>query len=346
MKYMGIDHHKQYFIATVKDQEGTTLRKDRVSTDRAAIRHYFRKVNKDKDLKVVMEAGYGWEYLYDEIQGKVQEVKLAHPLKTRAIAEARIKTDSLDSDVLTHLLRTNLIAEAYALPYEVRDKRHILRYRISLLRIRTMLKNMIHAVLNRNHIEEPTFRDLSDKFGKKGKAYIKSFKLKGNDTKIVKGYLSLLEELDKKVEAVEKKIQKTFEEDDICKLLESIPGIGKLSSVLVRYEIGDIERFASARKLCSYAGLVPSTYSSGGKTYHGKITKQGNKWLRWIMTEIALRAVVKDAWIRSQHNKIKERGGAKKARTATARRLLEIIYKVWKERRPYYEKPLAVALEN
>lgn len=64
------------------------------------------------------------------------------------------------------------------------------------------------------------------------------------------------------------------------------------------------------------------------------------------MTEVSQRAVVKDAWVRSQHNKIKERGGAKKARTATARRLLEIIYKVWKERHPYYEKPVAVALND
>src|SRR3990172_2712030 len=140
MKYIGIDYHKQYFIATVMNQEGKVIRKDRVSTDRMSINCYFRMVNDGEDVKVVIEACYGWSYFFDEIKDMVKEVKVAHPLKTRAIAEARIKTDSIDSEVLAHLLRADLIAEAYAPDFDTRDKKNLLRYRASLVKTRTVFK--------------------------------------------------------------------------------------------------------------------------------------------------------------------------------------------------------------
>lgn len=344
MKYIGIDYHKQYFVATVADQNGKRLNKSRVLTDRESIKGYFKSFNGDSNVKVVIEATYNWGYIFDEIKGMGYEVKVAHPLKTRAIAEAKIKTDSIDSEVLTHLLRADLIAEAYAPDFETRDKKNLLRYRASLVRIRAMFKNMVHALLARNHIEDPAFRSLTDKFGKRGKEYLRRLKLKGNDTEILKHYIDLIDSLEEKIKAVEKKIGNIFRRDEICMLLESIPGIGELLAVLIRYEIDDIERFISTKKLCSYAGLVPSTYSSGGRTYQGKITKQGNRWLRWALVEASQKAIVNDLWLGKYHDRIAKRKGKKSAKVAVARKLLEIVYSVWKERRPYYEKPLEVAL--
>ncbi|PSS56815.1 IS110 family transposase, partial [Ensifer sp. NM-2] len=69
------------------------------------------------------------------------------------------------------------------------------------------------------------------------------------------------------------------------KLLKTIPGIGEFFARLIDAEIDDVSRFRNPKKLAAYAGLVPSTYSSGGKTFHGKIIKQGNKWLRWAFVE-------------------------------------------------------------
>jgi len=71
------------------------------------------------------------------------------------------------------------------------------------------------------------------------------------------------------------------ENDEIVEHLKTILGIGEFFAMLIRHEIDKIERFPTSNKLCAYAGLVPSTYSSGGKTYHGSIIKQGNKYLRW-----------------------------------------------------------------
>jgi transposase len=241
-------------------------------------------------------------------------------------------------------LRADLIPEAYAPCFETRDKKNLLRYRSALVKTRTVLKNRVHAVLSRNHIEEEGFRGLSDKFGKKGKRYIRGFKLRGNDTEILNHYVDLIEEIDKKIKVAHKKIMESFKRDEICTLLESVPGIGEILSVLIRYEIDEIQRFGSAKKLCSYAGVVPSTYSSGGKTYQGKITKQGNRWLRWAMCEAAQRAIARDLWLSRYYQRIARRRGTKRAKIAVARKLLEIIYRIWRERRPYYEKQVAVAL--
>jgi len=100
-------------------------------------------------------------------------------------------------------------------------------------------------------------------------------------------------------------------------------------------ELADIDRFRRVEELHSYAGLVPSTRSSGDKTYHGRITKQGNKWLRWALVEAVYPAtrVVHDLLVFYQ--RIARRKGANVAKVATARRLLTIIYKLLKEKRYY-----------
>lgn len=343
MKYMGIDYHKQYFVATTMDEKGKVISKERVSTDRDSIKSYFEKAGSAGEVKAVMEACYGWEYFYDEVDELVDELIMAHPLKTRLIAEARIKTDSIDSETLAHLLRADLIPPAYAPSSETRDQKNLLRYRSSLTAMKVRIKNMIHSVLTRNHIEDEGFQGLSDKFGKKGIAYMRAVTLKGNDTAILHDYLDLLEETEKRIKAAESRIRAVCRQDEICRLLSSIPGIGDILAVTIRYEIDNIERFISSGKLCSYAGLVPSTYSSGSRTYQGRITKQGNKWLRWAMIEAAQRAPLSDMWLKAFYARVSKKG-KKIARVAVARKLLEIIYRVWTERRPYYKKPVTAAL--
>ncbi|WP_176235769.1 IS110 family RNA-guided transposase [Candidatus Hakubella thermalkaliphila] len=252
-----------------------------------------------------------------------------------------MKTDSLDWETLAHLLRSDLIAWAYAPSWETREVKNLLRFRISLVRIRTSLKNKVHSVLDRHPVEDNVFRGLTDKFGKTGMKIMRSLELEGNDRAILNGYLDLIEELSRRIAALNKQIKALVKEDEISSYLKSVPGFGDLLGLLLRYEIDNMERFASAKKLCSYVGIVPSTYSSGGKTWHGRITKEGNKWLRWAVIEAVHGAIITSPSLRRYYNRVKQRRGDKAATIALARKLLEIIYHVWKEKRPYYEKELA-----
>jgi transposase len=339
---MGIDLHKKYFIATIVDECGKVARKDRVSTDRLAVAKYLENLDGTRPIKAVMEACYNWTYLFDQLEGEFEQVLLAHPLKTKAIAEAKIKNDVLDSETLAQLLRADLIPRAYAPPKETRDIKNLLRYRASLVAASTAFKNRAHAVLARNHVEEPVLLQLSDLFGKKGKAIMRSLKLYGNDTAILNGYLDIVEDFASRANELKRQIHAMNKEDDVTGLLMSIPGIGDITSLLIRYEIDDIDRFIHPGKLCSYAGIVPCTHSSGGKTYHGSITKQGNKWLRWGIIEASQRARASSPYLAAYHARIKSRRCASDATLALSRKMLKIVYCVWKEKRPYYEGPVRI----
>ncbi len=123
-------------------------------------------------------------------------------------------------------------------------------------------------------------------------AIMRSLELYGHDTAILNGLLDIVDEFAGRELELRKQIRAMNREDEITSLLMTVPGIGDITALLIRYEIDDIERFLSPGKLCSYAGIVPCTHSSGGKTYHGRITKQGNRWLRWGIIEASHKATV------------------------------------------------------
>jgi transposase len=337
---MGIDLHRKYFVSTIVDEEGEVARRDRVSTDRLAIASYLESLDGTRPGKAVMEACYNWTYLYDQLEGEFEELLLAHPLKTKAIAEARIKNDVLDSETLAQLLRADLIARAYAPPKETRDVKNLLRYRASMVAARTAFKNRVHAVLARNHVEHPGLREVTDIFGKQGMIILRSLELYGHDTFILNGFLDIVDDFGKRENEIAKQIRAMNRQDEITRLLMTIPGIGDINALLIRYEIDDMDRFLSDGKLCSYAGIVPSTHSSGGKTYHGRITKQGNKWLRWGIIEAAHHAPRTSPSLAAYHARIKQRRCSSDATVALARKLLKIVYYVWREKRSYYESAL------
>ena len=124
----------------------------------------------------------------------------------------------------------------------------------------------------------------------------------------------------------------------MARLLMTILGIGYYSALLIVSEIGDINRFPDSYHLCSYAGLVPSTHSSGGITYHGSITKRGSKYLRWIMLECAYAHIRTDkkSNITQFYTRLAKIKGNSKAAVAAASKLLKVVYWVMKEKRKYH----------
>lgn len=205
-------------------------------------------------------------------------MKLAHPLKTRAIAEARIKTDSIDAETLAHLLRTNLLPESYVPDRHTRIERQITRHRASLVDIRTMIKNKIHAILRRHGIRH----EFSDLFGKSGIEFLRQLDLPMYSRFQLNQYLVILRVLDYKIGETSNKIELFTKVNPAAQRLIKIPGISYYSALMIMSEIGDIRRFPSLKKLCSYAGLVPSTYQSGD------ITRHARKMLRYIYAMLTL----------------------------------------------------------
>ncbi|NPV54700.1 MAG: IS110 family transposase [Firmicutes bacterium] len=330
MLSIGVDHHSTSSHLTICDQEGSVVLSKRIPSNREELARIISRYDEPK--QAVLEAGYNWGRMYDWLDELVDEVFLAHPQKLRAIAEARIKNDKIDSEILAQLLRSNLIPPAFAFSRENRAVKRVLRQRMFLVKLRTMLKNRIHALLMQHEIEKPKLTDL---FGTRGMAWLQALELPYPDDAIFREDLVLLHEVTSRIGNTESLLEEIARKDPVVFRLRSIPGIGKYFSILIRYEVEDMSRFPTPKKFASYAGLIPSTHSSGERTYHGRITKQGNKYLRWALVEAVTGAIRVSPQLRTFYEKLKKRKGVKEAQIATARKLAEIIWHVWNEDRLY-----------
>jgi transposase len=337
MLYAGIDYHKRYSQVHVIDEQGRTRVTARLANDLASLRGFFGKLA--EPCRAVVEAGWNWGVMYDWLDAieNVAEVELAHPYRVRAIAAAQVKTDSIDAHTLAQLLRVNLIPRAYVPGVETRRLRELVRQRVFLVRMRTMVKNRVQALLPRQHVPLPA---VSDIFGKRRRDYLSKVQLEAAAQELLRQDLELLETLTEEVRATEKWLHQATQSDRRVGALRTIPGLGELLATVVALEIDRIERFETPAKLAAYAGLVPTTHSSGGHTFHGKLMPQSNKWLRWALVEAAWVAVRLDPYFRAHFAKRRAHKPAQSAIIATARRLLEVVWHVLKENRPYQSRPV------
>ena len=163
--------------------------------------------------------------------------------------------------------------------------------------------------------------------------------LEGAAQELLRQDLELLRSISAEIRDTEKWLHQASHGDHRVELLRTIPGIGEHLAAVVALEIDRIERFESPAKLAAYAGLVPTTYSSDGHTFHGKLMPQSNKWLRWALVEAAWVAVRIDPYFRAHFAKRRAHKPALSAIMATARRLLEVVWHVLKENRPYRSRP-------
>jgi transposase len=330
LRFVGIDIGKAKCRAAIMDQGGNILDEFTFMNNHEGIEGLVSRLSMDD--RVVMEStGSVWANLYNQLDMKQIHVVLANPLKTKAIASAKIKSDKIDARILAHLLRSNLVAESYVPAKPLREIRALIRHRVGIVKIRTMVKNQVHAIVDTHGFTCP----YSDMFGKGGLQWLRSLQLPSLDRLIINNHLIHLESLNQQMERVDEEIHSKACEDEDVRLLLSLTGIDIYSALLIKSEIGNINRFPEYKKLVSWAGLAPSLHQSGNVEYHGNITKQGSKMLRWIMVEAARVAVNHDERMRSFYERVKHRRGGQKAIVAVANKMLKIIWFMLTRREPY-----------
>jgi transposase len=323
MNYMGIDHHRQYSHLTLMDEEGQVLQSGRVPNLRLEIEKFLAGWG---DVEAVIETGRSSYTMVDVLEEMGVGIKIAHPNEVKAIARAKIKTDKRDSEVLAHLLRMNMIPEVYRRSPENRQAQRVLRQRAFYVSAMTALKNRILAFLSqqREEIREEVVRE-TNIFSDKGQKVLLGLDLAPGEKRLLEALLKTYRHLKTRIEESTALVEKFFEESREAQFIRTIPGFGKYLSALVAVEIADLTRFIDAAHLHAYAGVIPSTHSSGDKTYHGKIVRAGNRWLRWTAVEAVWPAIRADFDLRCFYERLARRKGANKAKVAPARRLLTII---------------------
>ena len=332
--YIGMDLHKKTSTLVVKEKFGKVLAKQKLNTDQKEITDFLSPY---AGAELAVEPVSQWYVYADLIQSLGINVHLAHPMKVKAIAFAKVKTDSIDAGVLCDLLRSDLLPEAYFSPKEVRSWKETARFRMSLVQMQTMVKNKIHSILFKNALVYPH----ESVFGSKGRQWLKELELPEPFNFHLEENLKLLRDIGVRIGGAEKEVIMKVANHPQARLLCTIPGIGYITALTIVAEIGDIHRFRSAKKLMGYAGLVPSTYSSGESVRHGKITRQGSMWLRTALIETAHRQgrSAKSGSLKDFHDHIKEKRDGKTAAVATARKLCAVIWRMMTDNRPFEKYP-------
>jgi transposase len=337
MLYVGMDIHKRFSQVAVLNESGEVLDQRRlIHTPCEELTNYFNQF--PKDTQVIMEPTCGWYWLSDRMFDLGLEVVLAHPLKVRLIAESRIKTDKVDAVALAQLHRTGFLPQAYLAPPEIRKLRDLFRCRCGLVRLRTILKLQIHALLDRLGI----FHNFSDLFGKTGRAFLESLELESPYRENLDRQLRIIDLLTKEIKEMEKKIGGQVRQDPQAKRLTTIPGIGLILAYLFTTEIGEVTRFRSEDKLASYCGLVPRVKQSGNSIHYGHLTKSGNSLLRWGFIEAAQVAIRYNPELKHWADKIKAKKGSGVAVCAVARKLVKIVYQLLTQKRDYEPRKIRI----
>lgn len=332
--YVGLDLHKSMSVLVAKDQDGHLIHHGRVANDPVALES-FLDFRQGQPVCVALEATTNYRWMYDTLEQLGCQVSLAHPLKVRAIASARIKTDRIDAGILCDLLRGNLLPTSYVPPASIRDLRELLRHRMRLVRDRVQVKNRLGVLLMTVNQTVPG----TDPFGVQGRALFARLPWPPMLAWQREDGLAQLAFLDQQITRIDRQLPVLARHHPDVPRLTAIPGIGIFSALLILAEIGDIRRFPSAKHLVGYAGLAPGVYQSAG-TRHGRgITHQGSRYLRWILVQDAQHALRRPGPLRQTYLRLAKGKGHGKALIAVARKLLVGIYAVLHEGQPFSPTP-------
>jgi len=322
--YVGIDVHKKYCQAALMNNDGRIIKELRFdNTTQGASNLITLAKSIDPQVQAVVEPSANfWIRIYDKLEDEGVQIKLSNPLRTKAIAEARIKTDRIDAKTLAYLLKGDLVAESYVPTRKNRERRALIRHRASLIQMRVDIKNRIHALLDKHELTH----NYTDLFGKQGLEWLRSLQLPTIDQQILQSSLHVVETLTEQIREMDIQIAKDATSEEKAKLLMTMPGVDYYAAMVLLSEIGDVHRFNSDERLVSWVGLAPQTHQSGDSNWTGHITRKGSKRARWILGQCANIARQHDPRMREFYERIERKHGSQKAIVAVARKMLAIMY--------------------
>jgi transposase len=272
-QFIGCDAHKKFSVFVAVNEKGQASEAVKVPHDRQSYRRFLEQLPAKSQIAVEASGHYGW--IVDEMEQLGHQPKLANPLESKRRMGLTKKTDNLDAKGLAILLRNGTLPEVWIPPSELRDQRELLRMRIFLVRLRTRVKNRIHGTLARHNMVIPG----SDMFGADARLRLEERlpELPIHSRGAVEQELKTLDFLETEIETAEKKLSAIRVVSAEADLLQTLPCVGKILSMVLMLEIGRVDRFPTAAHLASYAGLVPRVHSSGGHTYLGQVCGNVNR---------------------------------------------------------------------
>jgi transposase len=339
MTFAGLDLHKKEVEAALVDEDGQILHRSRFPATREAL-EAFAKVHLSAVATVAaVEATTNTWPVAAILQPLVHRVVVSNPLRTKAIASAKIKTDKVDALALAQLVRTGYLPEVWIPGDETRLMRQRSTERAMLSADRTRIKNRIHSVLHERLIEAPA----GDLFSTGNLRWLKQLPLDPFGRDCLDRHLRQLEGVERELDALTAQIAVHAHQTPAVKLLMTLPGVDFTVAETILAALGDLSRFPTPDKAASYLGLVPSTRQSGDRCYHGPITKQGARHARWLLVQAAQHAALHPGPLGAFFRRIAKKKNRNVAVVAVAHKLVVLAWHMLKNNEPYrYAQPLTL----
>jgi len=320
--YCGIDLHARTMYLCILNRDGEIL----VHRNMPASPKPFLKTIAPyrEDVVVCVECLFTWYWLADLCAREGIAFVLGHALYMKAIHGGKAKNDKIDAQKIAVLLRGGMLPQAYIYPADMRSTRDLLRRRISLVRKRAELLTHVQQTTSQYNLPALS-KNIAYKANREGVAE------RFPDPAVQKSIevdLTLIEHYDRLLRDLELAIVQTAKQHDPQTLyrLQSVPGIGKILSLVLLYEMHTIDRFPRVQDFVSYCRLVKCAKESAGKRYGTSGTKMGNAYLKWAFSEAAVLFLRSNPEGQRYFARLEKKHGKGKALTVLAHKLARAVY--------------------
>jgi transposase len=338
MRSIGLDVHRDFCEVAISEG-GRARSAGRVQTTPEQLELFAQSLAPDD--RVVLEATGNALAILRILEPHVGEVVLAHPKQLRAISHAKVKSDKVDARMLAELLVADLVPRVWVGDEHTRMLRRRISRRRGLVKQVIAVKNAASAVLVRNLKRRP---ELSDLFGRAGRAWLKGLALPEDERETLDGCLRQLDFLREELTRVDRAIAETALGCEDIRRLMTIPGIDVTTAATLMAVIGDVRRFPTAKHLVGYLGLHPKLRQSGSSpARQGRTSKEGSAAARHVLVEAAWSAAKSPGPLRAFAQRTTARRGKNVATVAVARKLCVLCWHLLSRGEDYaFQRPSLV----
>lgn len=314
--YCGVDFHaRQQFIKWCDTADGEIHEQRLLHRVPDEVREFYAQFK--SDVIVGFEASGYSSWFETMLQQLKHQIWIGNPTEIRRRARSRQKTDRRDAELLLNLLLKDEFPRIHRLNPESLEVLRQLRYRHRLVEMRTRIYNSLHAIaLSAGISLKAKLRT------RKGRERLAQLSLTPAFAHQRGEWVSLLSDLDRRIQQVEQELEPLAEADPRVRLVRTHPGVGLLTGMALVHTLSPVSRFANSRKVTAYVGLEPREYSSGERQRFGSISKAGSRLLRFLLVEAGHKAITKDEHLKKLYLRLVHRRDRAKAKVAVARHLL------------------------
>ena len=322
MVYMGIDVHKKTY-ACVSICDGEVVKKDTMPAEPSILIAYIQNTFSNGKVNTAYEAGFSGFHLHRELLKAGINNIVIHPGSIEIASRDKVKTDKRDARKIATQLSVGRLRCIYIPSLEQEAKRSMTRLRDSIVRLRHKVGQKLKSLLfTQGFIKADDDTVISKQWLKETLAKAKNdllYEFYYTLEHYAEQWLRLTQDLDK----IKKDLLAVQSDKDqaLISIYKSAPGVGDITALKLKDELGDMQQFLNEKQLFSYLGFTPVEYSSGEHTRQGNISRQGRSMLRHILVEAAWTAIKKDPELMRIYQRTASTRGGKKAIVGIARRL-------------------------